>query len=73
MAAHRRFILSYLTFYLIVINAELHIMKRQATWDGLVRLLRGNSFFVMFDFEEIDKPSDILFDMLSAAIRSQPL
>ena len=73
MAAHQQFILSYLTFYLIVTDAELHLMERQATWDGLVHLLHGDSFFVMFDFEEIDKPSDILFDVLPAAICSQPL
>ena len=73
MAACQQFILSYLTLYLTVINTELHLMKHQATWDGLVCLLCGDLFFTMFDFEEIDEPSDILFNVLPAAIHSWPL
>ena len=76
-AARRQFIAAFITLHAAVIDAELRLLERQAGWDRLVFLLRGDWFFTDFPFDidtyEYEEPRVAWFQALSVDIRNRPL
>ena len=54
-----------------LVHAELIYIQHQAVWDGIVLLLRGQTYQACFNFElsEVEAPSDLWFEVMSSPVQ----
>lgn len=66
--ARRRFYAAHLAMYSTIIDGDMKMAERNSYWDSVVHLLRGDWYFVEFDFEVNDfaEPNRAWYSSISA-------